>query len=137
MNTSITSPGGAGGQEEKGKRKQNIVPVSVREVLSAPEEGFMVEGMEVGMVILVGRVVGVEQSATKTVYQLEDETGVVEVIQWLDEGSKGVEHAESSGVRVVGSIRNQGEKKHVMAFKIDPVVEQAEMDSHLLEIVCR
>lgn len=135
MNTSITSPGGAVGQE-KGKKKQNVVPVSVKEVMSAPEEGFMIEGMEVGMVILVGRVVGVDQAATKTVYQLEDDTGVVEVIQWLDEGTKSVEHVEGSGVRVVGSIRNQGEKRHVMAFKIDPVAEQAQLDSHLLEIVC-
>ena len=41
------SPGGSGGQE-KGKKKQNCVPVMVSEVLAAPEEGFTVEGMEVG-----------------------------------------------------------------------------------------
>ena len=52
FNTSITSPGGPAGHE-KGKRRQNIVPLSVGEVLAAPEDGFMVEGMEVGMVVLV------------------------------------------------------------------------------------
>ena len=41
------SPGGSGGHE-KGKKKQNCVPVMVSEVLAAPEEGFTVEGMEVG-----------------------------------------------------------------------------------------
>ena len=57
------------------------------------------------------------------------------MVQWLEEGSKGSEHGEGSGVRVVGSIRNQGEKKHVMAVKIDPVTEQGQIDSHLLECV--
>ena len=36
---------------DKGKKKQNVVPVMVSEVLAAPEEGFTVEGMEVGRTV--------------------------------------------------------------------------------------
>jgi hypothetical protein len=32
-------------------------------------------------------------------------------------------------------LRTQGEKKHIMAFKISPVPTQEEYDAHMLEIV--
>jgi len=140
MNSTTSSPGGTGGSggTDKGKKRQNVVPVMATQVLTAPEEGFSVEGIEVGMVVLVGRVSGLEKAATKSVYQIEDDTGVVEVVQWVDEESKQEEHVEGSNVRVVGSIRTQGEKKHVMAFKISGVSSQAEVDGHLLYVeFCR
>merc|ERR1719370_1494675 len=120
---------------DKGKKKQNVVPVMVEEVLNAPEEGFTVEGMEVGMVVICGRVAGIERAATKTVYQVEDSSGRVEIVQWVDEGTAGTEHNEGEDVKVVGSVRTQGEKKHVMAFKISPVTSSAEKDAHLLQVV--
>lgn len=139
MNSTTSSPGGTGGSgTDKGKKRQNVVPVMANQVLTAPEEGFSVEGIEVGMVVLVGRVSGLEKAATKSVYQIEDDTGTVEVVQWVDEESKQEEHSEGSSVRVVGSIRTQGEKKHVMAFKISGVNNQAEVDGHLLHVeFCR
>ena len=36
--------------------------------------------------------------------------------------------------KVVGSVRTQGEKKHVMAFKISAVSCKAEWDAHLLQV---
>ena len=35
---------------------------------------------------------------------------------------------------MVGSVRTQGEKKHVMAFKISAVSCKAEWDAHLLQV---
>ena len=37
-------------------------------------------------------------------------------------------------LKVVGSVRTQGEKKHVMAFKITAVSCKAEWDAHLLQV---
>ncbi len=48
--------------------------VQISEVLNAPEEGFTVEGMEVGMVVILGRVTSVEKAATKTTYQVNQFT---------------------------------------------------------------
>jgi len=136
MNSSISSPSASGGTgDSKGKRKQNVVPVQISEVISAPEEGFMVEGAEVGMVVVVGRVQTMEKAATKSTYQIQDDSGVLEVIQWLEEGTNQPEFSEGSPVKVIGSIRTQGEKKHIMAFKISPVPTQEEYDAHMLEIV--
>lgn len=131
------SPGGtgSGSGQDKGKKKQNVVPVLIQEVLSAPEEGFTVEGMEVGMVVICGKVVGIDRAATKTVYQVEDNSGQVEIVQWVDDGTAGTEHNDGDNVKVVGSLRTQGDKKHVMAFKIITVTSAAEMDAHLLQVV--
>ena len=73
------------------------------EVLAAPEEGFSVEGAEVGMV--VGRVVTMEKAATKSTYTIQDDSGELEVIQWLQEGTNQPEFSEVSPVKVIGSIR--------------------------------
>ena len=66
---SLSVSGGTGG-ESKGKRKQNVVPVEIKEILSAPEEGFTVEGQEVGMVTIVGKVTDCEKATTKTTYRV-------------------------------------------------------------------
>merc|ERR1719361_2309425 len=134
MNDTATTPskGSAGGGKNK---KQNIVPVMINEVLGAPEDGLTVEGMEVGMIVVCGKVNAVERAATKTTYHLEDNSGTLEVVQCIDEGSAGAEHNEGDEVKVVGSVRTQGEKKHVMAFKISAISCKAEWDAHLLQVV--
>jgi len=133
---SMTTPGGGSSGGGQKKRAQNIVPVQVKEILESPEDGFQIEGIDVGMVIIVGRVTSATNSATKTTLVVEDDSGSVEVVQWVDEDAKEKgEHTEGSVVRVIGNVRSQGDKKHVMAFKILGVPSQAELDSHLLEIV--
>ena len=69
----ISVTGGSGG-ESKAKRKQNVVPVQIQEILEAPEEGFTVEGQEVGMVLVVGKVTDCEKATTKTTYRVSQQT---------------------------------------------------------------
>ena len=129
------------------------MPVQISEILNAPEEGFTVEGSEVGMVVVVGKVMSCEKATTKTTYRVcsnpsvsclefiyplfkvQDDSGEIEVIQWLEEGTNQPEHAESHPIKVVGSIRSHQDKKHIMAFKIGSVANQAEYDAHILEVV--
>ena len=64
----LSVSGGTG--ESKGKRKQNVVPLQINEILEAPEEGFLVEGQEVGMMVIVGKVMDCEKATTKTTYKV-------------------------------------------------------------------
>ena len=64
------SVGGGSGGESKGKRKQNLVPVQINEILNSPEEGFTVEGSEVGMVVIAGKVTSCEKATTKSSYRV-------------------------------------------------------------------
>jgi len=130
------TPGGSSGASKK--RSQNIVPVEIQEILNSTEESFQVEGIDVGMVIIVGQVISINSSATKTTLVVDDQSGEIEVVQWIDEDSRQKEAwSEGSHVKVVGNVRSQGDagKKHVMAFKIQGVPTEAEMHAHLLEIV--
>ena len=42
----------------------------INEILEAPEEGFLVEGQEVGMMVIVGKVIDCEKATTKTTYKV-------------------------------------------------------------------
>ena len=39
--------------------------------MEAPEEGFLVEGQEVGMMVIVGKVMDCEKATTKTTYKVK------------------------------------------------------------------
>ena len=41
---------------------------------------------------------------------------------------------QCSAIQVVGSLRTQGEKKHVMAFKVSAISCMTEVDAHLLQV---
>ena len=53
------------------------------------------------MVVVCGKIVEIERAATKTVYQLEDNSGKLEVVQWVEEGAQGTEHSEGDDVKVL------------------------------------
>jgi len=135
MNNEASPAQGAssGGKE---KRAKNVVPVMIEEVLNAPEEGFRIEGVDVGMVSILGRIAELERAATKNTYKIEDSTGTLDVIQWLEEDNTSVtEYTEGQYVSIVGSIRTQGQKKHMMAFKIQEAPSQEQRDFHALQVV--
>merc|ERR1712088_1223036 len=81
LGSQANTPGGTG---EKRKRAQNLCPIKINDILSADEEGIKIEGREIGMVSLVGQVKTIEQTATKTVYTIDDKTGEIEAIHWTD-----------------------------------------------------
>ena len=113
-----------------------MVPVHIKEILGCEEEHLKVEGQEVGMVSVIGQVKTVNHEATKSVYGIEDASGLIDVIQWLDEGKDSTKDSvvEDCYVRVVGSIRTNKDRKYVMAFKIMEVENKAEIKGHLLDV---
>eukprot|EP00088_Acartia_fossae_P049494 TRINITY_DN5453_c0_g1_i1.p1 TRINITY_DN5453_c0_g1~~TRINITY_DN5453_c0_g1_i1.p1 ORF type:complete len:263 (+),score=100.36 TRINITY_DN5453_c0_g1_i1:12-800(+) len=131
--SSPSAQGNSGGG--KAKRAQNLVPVMINEILSAPEEGFSVEGIEVGLVAILGEVISVEKATTKTTYQVQDSTGGLEVVQWIEEGAAEPEFSQGAYIKAHGAIRTQGEKKHLMAFRIMEAPSQEEKDCHALQVV--
>lgn len=132
-----TQGGTPSGGEKKRQRAQNLVPVSVRTILDCGEDSLKVEGQEVGMVTVVGKVLSVEHAETKSTYVLEDDSGSVEAVHWVEETSAAKNDGVSEGThaRIVGSVRSQSDKKYVMIFRISPVECPEEVDAHKLEIL--
>lgn len=81
-NAATPTQGGGGGQ--KRQRAQNIVPIHIKDVLDNTEETFQVHGQEVGMVVVVGLVKTVDNQATKSLYQIQDDSGEIEAVHWVD-----------------------------------------------------
>lgn len=104
------------------------------------DDGLKVEGLEVGMVTIVGQVLKVDNADTKTTITIEDSSGTIDAVQWNDENTDTASELQMNGVvegntiRVFGSVRSQQDKRYVMAFKTLAVTEAAEKDCHLLEI---
>ena len=133
MGSQATTPGG-----EKRKRAQNLCPIKIKDIQAAEEEGLKIEGREIGMVSVIGQVKTVEQTATKTVYTVEDNSGSIEAIHWTDaDGGDGVGSGVTEGMngRFIGTVRSQQGKKHIMVFKVLPVESKEELQAHELECV--
>lgn len=135
----LGTPGGTQGTPgggEKRKRAQNLVPVKINEVLMANEDGLKIEHMDVGMVDIVGKIESVEQTATKTVYVVKDSTGSIDAVHWTDNDAgfdEGTNVSEGMSARIIGAVRSQQGKKHIMVYRISPVESKEEADSHELE----
>lgn len=136
VGTQANTPGGVG---EKRKRAQNLCPIKIKDILMADEDGIKIEGREIGMVDVLGLVKSVEQTATKTIYTLEDNSGSIEAIHWTDadsnDGISGTAVSEGMQGRVIGSVRSQQGTKHIMVFRISPLESNEELESHELECV--
>jgi hypothetical protein len=87
------------------------------------DDGLKVEGIEVGMVSLVGKILSVEHGETKSTIVIEDHTGSIEAVQWHDENSESAQDQEANGiiegadVRILGSVRTQQEKRYLMVSR--------------------
>ena len=81
-NSGTPTQGGGGGQ--KRQRAQNIVPINIKDILDYTEETFQIHGQDVGMIVLVGQVKSVDNQATKSIYQIQDDSGEIEAIHWVD-----------------------------------------------------
>lgn len=115
---------------------QGIVPLVIQQILKSPDN-FSLFGMSFGMVSIVGIVRSVEHSSTKITVTVEDHTGQIDAHLWLEDGDMGNMPSLllNTYARVFGSIRNQGGKKALMIFKIEPLSSINELTTHLLEVL--
>lgn len=134
------TPGG--GQPTPGEKKggaqraHNIVPVNIKDILDAVDEKLKIEDTEAHMVTFVGTVEQIESKQTNVSYTVRDDTGSIEVIQWIEGEGNAVAHIqvmEGNFCRVVGSIRQTNDRRHVMAFRVANLTTANEITTHLLE----
>jgi len=130
------TPGGG----EKKKRANNIVATHTKTVLDCGDDGLKIEGIEVGMVSIVGKILSTDHGETKSTIVIEDHLGTIEAVQWHDENSESPQDQEANGiiegadVRIIGSVRTQQDKRYLMVFRVSLVQSEEEKDSHKLEV---
>lgn len=120
------------------KRAQNIMPVTAKQVLTSGEDGLRIGDLNFYLVTLVGIVRAVEATSVKVTYVLEDNTGCIEGVNWID-GEDGGQAAQPQAVentycRLSGTIRTQGDKRYIMVFNIQQIEDFNEVTTHFLEV---
>lgn len=128
----------------KGKKfDKPILPVTVRQLQMAPEsEGdiIKVDGVQPGYYKIVGTIESVEEHATVITYMINDTTGTIKCIFYLDKddggGAQRFAHCrQDSFVRVVGLCRSPGEDLNMYIYNMQPVSDFNEVTHHMLETI--
>jgi len=137
----MNSPSQMDTPQRKERRTQNIVPVTVKTIHDTQGEHIMIGDTEVSMLVIVGIIRKVDVSSTKTTYVIEDSTGSIEGVQWensdseFDQERSGSPLMENTYCKVVGSLRTQMGKKHVMIYNIVPLTDLNRLTTHIFEVL--
>ncbi|XP_021946100.1 replication protein A 32 kDa subunit-B [Folsomia candida] len=136
------SPSAGGGDKaSKGRRSNNVVPVTVKQLLDCQDENVLIVDTEAAVVTIVGLIVSVEQTTVKISIQIDDQTGVIDCINYT--GADAVEAAAEIPFlptvgnygRIVGALRSMKGSKYIIIFKFLPIGDLNELTAHLLEVV--
>ncbi|KAK4288737.1 hypothetical protein Pmani_038252 [Petrolisthes manimaculis] len=127
-------------EQARGRKVQNLVPMTLRSIQECGEEGLQVAGTEVHMAVVVGLIRAVDVTSTKVTYTLDDTTAVMDVVQWI-ESDNGPEDGGRSNLmemtycRAAGTMRTHQGKRHLMAFQITPVTDLNVITNHVLSVI--
>lgn len=124
-----------GGQNEQ-TNKDGVLPVVIRQLLLV-EENVEMFGLSYALIETVALVRGIEYSATKITYHLEDHSGQIDAHYWL-EGDDQANHPQltvNCYARLVGSLRVSSESKVIVVYHAEEVLDPNVVTSHLLEVM--
>ncbi|ELU18419.1 hypothetical protein CAPTEDRAFT_104212, partial [Capitella teleta] len=124
-------------------RAQNVIPVTVAQVLAAQQNGdnLIWDEIELHQVSILGIVRSVNENPTRLEYFIDDLTArPLEVRQFVDADENAPEDKtdiarENQYVQVFGTIRDFQGKRSINAFKILQVADANTITTHLLEVI--
>ncbi|KAJ8963075.1 hypothetical protein NQ318_018539 [Aromia moschata] len=126
-------------KKENVRRLQSVIPVSVRQIRACQEEDFKLFGMNTQILHVVGILRDYEVQSTKATYNIEDHTGRIKAVWWLENDSDNAPNLpavkEGSYVQVFGSLRPQEGEKILMILKMFSVEDANIVTSHLLQVI--
>ncbi|KIJ57002.1 hypothetical protein M422DRAFT_198364 [Sphaerobolus stellatus SS14] len=112
-----------GTSEKKTSQQHSLRSLTILAILNAQqshgEAAFTVDGVEVGQVTVVAQVYEIaDPQTTNLCFRLDDGTGRIDARHWMEENETASEYAhikEGSFVRVMGTVKVLGGKKHLGA----------------------
>ena len=131
--------------------KDTLRPLTIRQILQAEEVhqhgDIRLNGSDLTRISLVGSIRNVSRQTTNTTFRLDDGTGIIEVKDWNDvdkpthdengnplPGARGAStHELGAWVKVWGSIKFVGTKRHVGVSMMREIKNKNEVQHHLLE----
>ncbi|XP_060515953.1 replication protein A 32 kDa subunit [Cylas formicarius] len=128
------------------KRLQSVVPVVIRQIRDQKEDEFKLFKLPAQMIKLVGILKECDMQSTKATYRIEDHTGYIKAVWWLDsDGGDGEVMLppvkEGAYVQVFGTVRSgesrsdQSGEKMIIVLKMFVVEDANVITNHLLEVI--
>ncbi|XP_021723414.1 replication protein A 32 kDa subunit B-like [Chenopodium quinoa] len=125
----------------KTRDAQALVPLTVKQINEAllasnDINNFVVDGVDVNNVTLIGLVFNKTERVTDVGFVLDDGTGRINVHRWVNDSydTKEMEKiADGMYVRIYANLKGFQGKKQLMAFSVRPVTDFNELTYHYLE----
>ncbi|CAL7941637.1 unnamed protein product [Xylocopa violacea] len=78
----------------------------------------------------------IEETTTKISYDVEDETGTITAIKWLeaDKRTTDCNMQINTYAHVIGLLREQNDKRHMLILRMWPLEYLNELTNHILEV---
>ncbi|KAM3245568.1 hypothetical protein ACQJBY_056726 [Aegilops geniculata] len=121
------------------------MPLTVKQIADAQLAGtgekgapFVVDGVETANVRLVGMVSGKAERNTDVSFTLDDGTGRIDFIRWVNDAADSAETAAIQNgmyVAVIGSLKGVQDKKRATAFAVRPITDYNEVTLHFIQCV--
>ncbi|CAL4911566.1 unnamed protein product [Urochloa decumbens] len=119
--------------------------LTVKQIADAQQSGtgekgapFVVDGVETANIRLVGMVNGKVERTTDVSFTLDDGTGRLDFIRWVNDTSDSSETAAIQNgmyVSVIGILKGLQERKRATAFSIRPITDFNEVTLHFIQCV--
>ncbi|CAH2096249.1 unnamed protein product [Euphydryas editha] len=133
----VTTP-----NQKTGRRASRTAPIVIKQALHCGDDGIKIWGTEIQIVSIVARVRTIKVQSTKITYTIQDITGRMRAVLWLDQDSMDDDSDKSSPkinvndyIQVFGNVKTNQGKKVVMAFKIMPVTDVNAITFHYLQCI--
>ncbi|KAJ8612934.1 hypothetical protein CTAYLR_006182 [Chrysophaeum taylorii] len=132
-------------QQQEKRRNSALVPLTIKMALNAQvsDDILLVDDREVSQVRICGNIMRVDQTETKYVYFIEDQTGLMEVTHWNNAGDEDLntlrdrreKMAQRTYVAVVGQLKSYEARVTLSAYDIRPIEDMNELTHHFLETI--
>lgn len=127
--------------EKKSRDRQSLMPVSVKQLLTATnhDDVYRVDEVELNIVKLVGTISNAQEHSTNFTFLLNDGSGSIECKLWMEKDSSGMSKIASlrngTLARVIGNIREYDNKIHVSVYDAHAVQDWNELTYHILDVI--
>ncbi|XP_053609928.1 replication protein A 32 kDa subunit [Plodia interpunctella] len=127
--------------QKSGRRASRTAPIVIRQAIHSGDDGIKIWGTEIQIVSVVARVRNIRIQSTKITYTIQDITGRMRAVLWLEQDAMEEDDKSSPRVQVndyiqiYGNVKTNKGKKVLMAFKIMPINDVNAITFHYLQCI--
>lgn len=103
------SPSAPAADSKSSKKASSLFPVTIKQINESTDEAMQIAGYPVTMMTVVGIVKSIEVTSTKIVYTIEDWSGTIVGMLWLEGGASEDQNPkviENTYCRMTGNVDN-------------------------------